>query len=67
MSRPSLEALPPRRIYQPRNRINWFALVRPGYYLVMIGLVGFALYTCNSWRQSSDDAVDRHARQVGVE
>jgi hypothetical protein len=56
-------------LYRPRRRrgINYYALVRPGYYLVMIGLVGFALYTCNSWRASADNAVERWAKQVGVE
>lgn len=66
--KPLIGDLPPRRInlYQPRKRrkINWWALIMPSYFLLMIILVGF---TINSWRQSADRAVNRWAQKVGVE
>ena len=60
---------PPRRInlyqaHRPRRRVNWNALVAPiCFAFIFSGLA----YAVNSWRVSADAAVDRWAKQVGME
>jgi hypothetical protein len=69
MSRPMISDFPPRRrinLYQPqpRPRVNWNALVLPiCFAFIFSGLA----YAVNSWRVSADAAVDRWAKQVGME
>jgi len=50
--------------FSPRRRINWFALVLPIYFAVMLGVL---IYSCHEYTRSVDAAVDRYAKQVGVE
>jgi len=70
MSRPMICDFPPRRrinLYQPHRphrRINWAALVLPVCFAFIFSGLAYAV---NSWRVSADAAVDRWAKQVGME